>query len=189
MKTKSMLVAVMVLVSAVAFAKDPVTPRLVVVNQKSNGTFKVIYEGEKKSSVKMNIVDAKGMVVFSETVKSVDGFIRPINFAGMKPGQYTIEILDGSGKAVQTVNYINDNTITNVHVAKIADEGKYLLAVANEGTEEINVRIFDGFNNLVHDQNMTVSGSLGLVYNLKQVIGTPTFEVTDKTGAVKTIKH
>jgi hypothetical protein len=36
---------------------------------------------------------------------------------------------------------------------------------------------------------MTVSGSFGLVYNLKQVAGTPTFEVTDKTGNVKTIKY
>ncbi|MFZ6000315.1 MAG: hypothetical protein ACOYW3_07375, partial [Bacteroidota bacterium] len=60
MKTKSMLVAVMMLVSIVTFAKDPVTPRLVVVNQKSIGTFKVIYEGEKKGSVKLNILDANG---------------------------------------------------------------------------------------------------------------------------------
>ena len=189
MKAKLMLVAVVMLVSIVTFGKDPVTPRLVVVNQKSTGVFKVIYEGENKAEVKLNIIDAKGSVVFTETLKSVDGFIRPVNFTGMKPGQYTIEVVDANGKQVQTVSYKNETSITNVHVAKIAEEGKYLLAVANAAAEEINVKIFDGFNNLVHDENMQVSGSLGLVYNLQKVVGTPTFEVTDKTGNVRTIKY
>ncbi len=189
MKTKSMLVAVMMLVSIVTFGKDPVAPRLVVVNQKATGTFKVIYEGEKKGSVKMNILDAKGTLVFTETLKSIEGFIRPVNFSNMTPGEYTIEVIDASGKLIQQVNYATDATISNIHVAKIAEEGKYLLAVANQGTEEINVKIFDGSNNLVHNESMQVTGSLGLVYNLKKVAGNPTFEVTDKAGAVKTIKY
>lgn len=189
MKTKSMLVAVMMLVSIVTIAKDPVTPRLVVVTQKSAGTFKVIYEGEKKGSVKMNILNANGTLVYTETMKSVDGFIRPVNFSQMTPGQYTIEIIDANGKNVQLVNYATETSTTSVHVAKISEEGKYLLAVANSGAEEINVKIFDGANNLVHNESVMVKGSLGLVYNLKQVAGNPTFEVTDKLGAIKTVRY
>jgi flagellar hook assembly protein FlgD len=189
MKTKSMLVAVMMLMGIVTFGKDPVAPRLVVVNQKATGTFKVIYEGEKKGSVKMNILDAKGVLVFTETLKSVDGFIRPVNFSNMTPGQYTIEVIDANGKVIQQVNYVTETAVNNIHVAKIAEEGKYLLAVANQGSEEINVKIFDGSNNLVHNESVKVNGSLGLVYNLKKVAGNPTFEVTDKAGAVKTIKY
>lgn len=189
MKTKSMLVAVMMLVSVVTFGKDPVTPRLVVVTQKSTGTFKVIYEGEKKGSVKLNILDANGTLVFTETMKSVDGFIRPVNFSQMAPGAYTIEIVDANGKSVQAINYATATSTTNVHVAKIAEEGKYLLAVANSGAEEINVKIFDGSYNLVHNESVVVKGSLGLVYNLKKVAGNPTFEVTDNTGVTKTVKY
>ncbi|MFZ6000316.1 MAG: hypothetical protein ACOYW3_07380, partial [Bacteroidota bacterium] len=130
-------------------------------------------------------------LVFTESFKGTEGFIRPLNFSGMAPGQYSIEVIDANGKSIQTVSYKEEQSTetTKIHVAKISEDGKYLLAVANNGTEQINVKIFDGSNTLVHDQNMQVAGSLGLVYNLSKVSGAPTFEVTDKNGAVKTIKY
>jgi hypothetical protein len=187
MNTKSIVVAAFALISSVALANEPGNPRVVVISQKQSGTFKVIYEGEKTGNVQMNISNAAGKVIFSETIKGVDGFIRPVNFMGMEPGEYSIEVIDAKGKQIQKVTYVNENVVKNVHVAKIADEGKYLLAVANQDAEQINVKIFDGTNQLVHNENLTVSGNLGLVYNLKNVTGTPTFEVTDKTGNVRTI--
>jgi hypothetical protein len=188
MKAKSFLIALLVLVSAAAFANGP-GPRVVVLNQKNSGTFKVIYEGEKVGNVKMTILNKQGVVVFKETTHNVDGFIRPVNFTGMEPGEYTIEIADASGKQIQSVVYTNETSVKSVQVSKIKEEGKYLLAVANDGSEQINVRIFDGANNLVHNQDLTINGNFGLVYNLKDVSGVPTFEVTDKTGAIRTIKY
>jgi hypothetical protein len=190
MKTKNVIFTALVamFVSVLAFAKDPGSPKIVVVNQKS-GVFKVIYEGSKAARVTMRILNAKGVEVFSENLGSVEGFVRPVNFTGMAPGEYTIEIADNAGKQIHKVAYKNETSINAVHVARIAESNKYLLAVANKGSEEINVKIFDGANNLVHDENMTVKGNFGLVYNLTQVAGTPTFEVTDKTGNVKTIKY
>ena len=187
MKTKSFLAAVIVLVSTVAFANEP-GPRVVVVSNKNSGMFKVIYEAEKVGDVKMTILGRDGEVLFAETTSNVDGFIRPVNFTGMEPGEYTIEIADASGKQVQKVQYANETTVKNVHVAKMSEEGKYLLSVANDGTEQINVRIFDGSNNLVHNEDLTINGNFGLVYNLKDVSGVPTFEVTDKTGSIRSIK-
>ena len=191
MKTKDVILTALValFVSVLAFAKDPGSPKIVVVNQKS-GVFKVIYQGSKSSKVTMRILSATGAEVFSESLGVVEnGFVRPVNFKGMTPGEYTIEIADNEGKQIQKVAYTNETSIKSVHVARLAEANKYLLAVANKGSEEINVKIFDGSNNLVHDKNMTVTGSFGLVYNLKQVAGTPTFEVTDKTGSVRTIKY
>jgi hypothetical protein len=189
MKTKNVILTsvVAMFVSVLVFAKDPGNPRIVVVNQKS-GVFKVIYEGAK-SNVTMKILNQNGIEVFSENLGTVNGFVRPVNFTGMTPGEYTIEVVDNSGKQIQKVTYANETPINSVHIARIAESDKYLLAVANKGSEEINVKIFDGSNNLVHDENMTVKGNFGLVYNLKQVAGTPTFEVTDRTGNVRTIKY
>jgi len=190
MKTKSVVFAlIMAFVSVAAVAADPVGPKVVVINQKESGIFKVIYEGAKAGRVSMKIFDKAGKVVFAETINGVEGFILPVNFAGMEAGEYTIEVADASGKQVQKVNYTIENKVNSVHVAKIGTESKYLLAVANEGTEEINVRIFDGANNLVHDQNLVVDGSFGLVYNLKNVTGVPTFEVTNQAGATKVVKY
>jgi hypothetical protein len=190
MKTKNVILTALVamFVSVLALAKDPGNPKIVVVNQKS-GVFKVIYEGPKAGKVSMRILSQDGSEVFAENLGVVNGFIRPVNFTGMKPGEYTIEVVDAFGKQLQTVSYTNETSINTIHIARIAESDKYLLAVANKGSEQINVRIFDGSNNLVHDENLTVKGNFGLVYNLKQVAGTPTFEVTDKTGNVKTIKY
>jgi len=187
MKTKSILIVAIALVSSVAFAQT--SPKVAVISQKQSGTFKVIYEGSTQGKVKMNIRNSSGETVFTETINGLTGFIRPVNFTGLKFGEYTIEIADAVGKQSQVVNYQSPVFAKNVHVAKVGTEGKYLLAVANPGTEKINVKIFDGENNMVHDETVIVNGSLGLVYNLKQVAGAPTFEVTDNSGAVKTIQY
>jgi len=190
MKTKLIVSALLVaLVAGVAVAADPVNPKMVVLNQKESGIFKVIYEGVKAGRVNMKISNQDGEVVFNESVTGVNGFVRPVNFNGMTPGEYTIEVSDASGKQIQKVNYEIEQTVNMVHVAKITGESKYLLAVAKGTEEKINVKIFDGSSNLVHNQNLVVSGNFGLVYNLKDVAGVPTFEVTDKTGNTRVIKY
>jgi hypothetical protein len=190
MKTKLMVSALLVaLITGAAVAADPVGPKVVVVNQKESGMFKVIYEGVKAGRVNLKISNQDGAVVFSESVAGVNGFIRSVNFKGMNAGEYTIEISDASGKQVSIVNYEIEQSVGPVHVAKIAGENKYLFAVAKGSNEEINVKIFDGSSNLVHNENLVVNGNFGLVYNLKDVAGTPTFEVTDKTGNTKVIKY
>lgn len=188
MKAKFFITALIVLVSAVTFANGSDRPRLAVVSQTNSNSYKVIYQGEKIGNVKMTILNEKGEVLFSETTKGVNGFSRPVNFAGMSAGEYTIEVADESGKEVQKVTYGSKATLNQVHVAKISESGKYLLSVGSQGKDEINVRIFDGAHNLVHSEDLTINGNYGLVYNLKSIVGTPTFEVTDNVGNLRTIR-
>ena len=190
MKTKLMVSALLVaLIAGVAVAADPVGPKVVVVNQKEPGMFKVIYEGVKAGRVNLKISNHEGIVLFNESVSGVNSFIRPLNFKGMATGEYTIEVSDASGKQIQKVKYEIVPSMRMVHVSKIAGENKYILGVAKGSNEEINVKIYDGSSNLVHNQNLLVNGDFGLVYNLKGVSGLPTFEVTDKTGNTKVIKY
>jgi hypothetical protein len=190
MKTKLIVSALLVaLVTGLAVAADPVGPKVVIVNQKESGIFKVIYEGEKAGKVNLKITNQDGGVVFNESVTGVNGFIRPVNFKGMAAGEYTIEVSDASGKQIHKVNYEFEKMVSMVHVAKIAGDSKYLLAIGKGTEEEINVKIFDGSSNLVHDENVIVSENFGLVYNLKNVAGVPTFQVTDKTGNTKVITY
>jgi len=187
MKTKLMVSALLVaLVTGIAVAADPVGPKVVIINQKEAGVFKVIYEGVNAGRVNLKISDKAGSILFNETVSGVNSFIRPLNFKGMIPGEYTVEVSDANGKNVQIVNYTTEQPTQAVHVARISGDNRYLLAVENE--REINVKIFDGLNKLVHDKNLVVNGNLGLVYNLKGVVGVPTFEVTDKSGNTKVIR-
>lgn len=190
MKTKSILVAAIALMSSVAFAGGPGSPKLSVVNVSDAGVFKVIYENPGSERVRMTITDADGRTLFNESVKVESGFVRAVNFKGMTPGEYKIEVADAKNTFSEKVTYEIASKVKGVHVAKLNGESsKYLLSIANEGTENVNVRILDGGNNVIHEQNLAVVGNLGLVYNLKAVSGNPTFEVTDQTGRVKTIRY
>lgn len=188
MKTKSLILAAMVLISSVAFADEPVSPKLVVLAQKESGLFKVIYENSKTSKVTMTILNSNGEALYTESIKINDGFILPVNFKGMTPGEYQIEVADGSAKQVQKVSYLTSAKAQRIHVAKLNNEtSKYLLSVASEGA--VSVRILDGANNIIHEQDVNVNGAIGLVYNLKAVAGAPTFQVTDGDGNTKTVKY
>lgn len=188
MKTKSILLAAMMLISVAVLADEPGSPKLVVLSQKETGLFKVIYENPKTSRVKMTILNSNGDALYTESIKVNDGFILPVNFTGLTPGEYSIEVTDGTATQSQKVSYFTSAKAQPIHVAKLTSEAnKYLLSVASEGA--INVKILDGANNIIHDQNVNVNGSIGLVYNLKSVSGTPTFEVTDNSGNVKTVKY
>ncbi len=186
----NLFLAALVLVGTSAFANGPGSPRLAVISQTNPGMFKIIYEKNGViSNVRMTILNHENEIVFTETTKNVDGFIRSVNFTQMDPGEYTVEVADKSGKQIQKVVYGEIAPIQNVHVSKISDEGKYLLSVTNSGKNRINVQIFDGTNNLVHNESTTINGNYGLVYNLKAVEGVPTFEISDKTGVIHTVKY
>ena len=187
MKTKLMVSMLFVaLITGAAVAADPVGPKVVIINQKEAGVFKVIYEGAQVGKVNLRIADQSGAVLFRETVSNVDGFIRPVNLKGLEAGEYTIEVSDASGKFSQTVSITEPKPVSVFHLSKIAGDNKYLLSVAKG--DEINVKIFDGQNKMVHNENLVVNGNLGLVYNLKDVVGVPTFEVRDNSGSVKVIR-
>jgi hypothetical protein len=187
MKTKLIVSAlVAALITGVAAAADPVGPKVVIINQKEAGVFKVIYEGAQVGKVNLRIADQSGTVLFRETISNVDGFIRPVNLKSLEAGEYTIEVSDAFGKFSQKVSNEAGKQESVYHLAKIAGDNKYLLSVAKG--DKLTVTIFDGQNNLVHNESLTVNGNLGLVYNLKGVSGVPTFEVRDNAGNVKVIR-
>jgi hypothetical protein len=62
------------------------------------------------------------------------------------------------------------------------------VSVSSTGAEQINVKIYDAANNLVHNENKTVDGNFAQLYTVKNVTGSLTFEVTDKAGNTKTVR-
>ncbi len=189
MKTKSLFLATLVMLSVVvsAVGKDePRTTGLAVVPVKGSQVYKVIYKAEAQTKIKMNIYGPQSQLIFTESFTGIEGFIRPVNFSGLEAGQYTIELIDASGKKVERVNYQPyKSPKKNVHIANI-DKGakKYLVSVADAGQETITVRIYDNLNNLIHSESRDVKGSFAQVYVVKNP-GPVTIEVSDETGNTK----
>ena len=184
----SVLVFAFIVSTVSAFADAPTS--LTVVPATSQ-VYKVYYKTKEAGKVKVSIINSSNQLVFSEVMSNVASFVRPYNFSELPEGEYTIVLEDKNGKQVEKVNYAMNKIVSFVKVTEVANaDNKFMLNVANNGSEVVTVKIFSG-NSLVHTQNVEVKGSFGQVYNLNQVKAatkaTITFEVSTSSGKYQTI--
>jgi hypothetical protein len=184
----SVLVIAFIVSTVSAFADAPTS--LTVVPATSQ-VYKVYYKTKETGKVKVSIINSSNQLVFSEVMSNVASFVRPYNFSELPEGEYTIVLEDKNGKQVEKVNYAMNKIVSFVKVTEVANaDNKYMLNIANNGSEVVTVRIFSG-NSLVHTQDVEVTGSFGQVYNLNQVKAatnaTITFEVSTSSGKYQSI--
>jgi hypothetical protein len=190
MKTRSIVLAAFLLVSTTAGVianADPSNAALAVVSVKGSEVVKVIYKGAS-GKVKLNIYNANTQLVFSESRNTQHGFILPLNFASLSAGIYTIELIDASGVKTEKINYQPGKAQSNVHVAKLDQSGKFLLSVAQNTGAQVTINIFDANNNLIHASTKKVSGDFAQIFNIQNVEGALTFEVTNAAGASTVVR-
>lgn len=184
----SVLVFAFIVSTASAFADAPTS--LTVVPAASQ-VYKVYYKTNETGKVKVSIINSRNELVFSEVMSNVASFVRPYNFSELPEGEYTIVLEDKNGKQVEKVNYTMNKIVSFVKVTEVANaDNKYMLNIANNGSEVVTVRIFSG-NALVHTQNIEVTGAFGQVYNLNQIKAATnasiTFEVSSSSGKYQSI--
>ena len=179
MKTKSIYFAALFVIGAAVAAvgkEEPSSAKLAVVAVQGSQVVKVIYKTETAGKVKLSVYDAASRVVFTETRNSNEGFILPLNFAALQAGQYTVELVDAAGTKSEKINY-QPVAVKNVHVAKTATDGKFVLSVVNANST-VDVKIYDANNNLVHSSSKEVSGSHAQLFSIKNFSGA-TFQITN----------
>jgi hypothetical protein len=171
--------------SAGAFAKTP----SMTVAASASSVYNVFYKSTETGNVKVSIYNKSNDLVFFEMISGVSSFNRPYNFSNLAQGEYTIVLEDRNGKQVETVNYFMNKVNTFIHVSEVAnEENKYMLNVTNDGTEEVFVKIIGSENEILHEQQLQVTGTFGLIYNLAKVKtanSSITFEITASNGQVQ----
>ena len=188
MKRNVLLIAALLLVSVHISAvaeETPVNAGLAVV-AKGPDVFKVIFKNDRAvSKIRMNIYNSSSNLIYTEVV-SGDGFIRPLRFSGLVPGEYTIEISDGVSKRSEKINYRPAAPASKkaVHVSKLAGEEKYLVSVANAAGERVTINIYDEFDRLVHTETRQINDEFAQVYNVKSK-KVSSVEVIDEAGNKK----
>jgi hypothetical protein len=185
------LVIACIMMSATAFADSPVAS-LSVVPASTASVYNVCYKTAEAGKVKVSIYNSSNQLIFAEVLNNVASFMRPYNFSQLAQGEYTIVLEDKNGKQVEKVNYAMNKINSFIKVIEVAhDENKYVLNVANNGTESVYVKIYNDANILLHAQTLEVTGNFALLYNLSKVKLTSdtaiTFEISTSSGAVKTM--
>ncbi len=161
---------------------------IAVVKRDAN-TFKLIYKAEKAGYVKVSIRDSRHRTVFYESIKTVEGFTRPYNFQSLQEGDYTLEIIDNAGLHIEKIHNYADQGEKLFNVRKLEGEDKLILTVSGKGTETFHVKIYDGSDVLVYNEDKTVTGDFARIYNLKNLEGGIRFEVTGANGKSKVIRY
>jgi hypothetical protein len=190
MKTVNVIIFALVSFSTSLFAESPAT--MAVIPNATSGVYKVCYKGAEAGKVKLSILNANSEVVFSEVMTGVSSFIRPYNFSQLTEGEYTIVLEDKAGKQVEQVSYHLNKVESLISVSKLAGfDNKFIVSVANKGTDLVNVRISDLAGNVLHDQTEKVDGHFALIYNLNEVkayTSKVTFEVST-SGKTYTVTY
>lgn len=193
MKTNAILIAALIVLGAGVNAvakEDPRNVGFAVVPVKGSDVFKVIYKNENSNRAKLNLYNAGGQLVFSETINS-EGFIRRLNLSSLTPGEYTVEVLDGASKQIEKISHREDASEVGpgkvVHVARVVGpDEKFVLSIANAGSENFVVNIYNENDNLIYTETAKVEGSDARLYYVKNG-KVSRLEVTDGVG-VKSVK-
>jgi hypothetical protein len=100
---KLALVFGMFLVAGVVLAKENPAPVERVGVMQFGTTLKVFYKGVESNDVKVSIYDESNRLIYKETIRKVDGFIRPYNLSQLSKGNYTVEVIDGDVRELEHV--------------------------------------------------------------------------------------
>ena len=183
MKTKSFLIAMLMVIGVAAARAQTVT-----IEKKGSSLFKIIYADEIAAKVKISIFNESRDQMYSETFNGIKNLVRPISFMDVSQGEYTIEFQTRNGTKTEKINYVIEPTHKYAQLTKLPSDSRYMLAVTNEGLEKISIRIFDSANQLVLEESKDSNNGFAQVYNLKNLKGSFTFEVSDESGNTKTIR-
>lgn len=162
---------------------------IAVMHGVEKGLFKVYYKAAETNNVKVSILNAANKEVFSETIKKVDGFVRPYNFEKLAEGEYTIRIEDGNQVQLEKVNYNSGEVEKLVQLRKMtSEEGKFLLTASGQGREQIVVNIYNDEQKIIYTETTAIESTYAQVYNLSKVKGDVSFEIVHANGKTEKLE-
>lgn len=181
-KILTLVFAVFAMSQISAYAIEPDGPVGISV-LKNGAVVKLFYRAEQAGKVKVTIYNERGRIVFTETMKDREHFMRPYNFSRLPSGDYTIELLDAQGTRVKTIHHAKEERRRTAYLTRLSeDENKYMLSVLNEGSNPLTVRIYDAYSRMVYNNTEVIHGDFAAVYNLNKLSGACLFEVVDQKG-------
>lgn len=190
MKKSLSILPMLLIITSMTFAKTFDSPSTSMAVLQNGATMKLLYKAADQTDVKVLIVNDNNRIVFSEKIRNTSGFSRPYNFSELPEGNYSIQLIDNTGRKIEHVNYKSEaknkeNKI--MHVMRVSGTtDKFVLSVPNKGEEEITITIYDQ-DDVLYSGTESVSGDFAKIYNIKDRSGKITFQVTDSKGLTNSL--
>ncbi len=183
-----MLITVTMLVAGVVTTALADTPARFAVVKRGESVYKLIYTGAAAEAI-IAVKNRFDEVVFSERINSSNGFMLPLNFSGLQPGRYTVEVTSGKEKFTGVIEHGAAGSEANnkpfaAHVTRLKD-ARYLCSVRANAPVTLFVQNAQGETLATHSFTQSEGA---LVISLKKFSGRPIFVLQDVNGQTVTIQ-
>ena len=153
---------------------------------KNGDVVRVLYKGDKPTKVNVVIFDEQNRIVFSEGVKKRSEFIRPYNLSNLPEGNYRIVVEDENGKHEESVNHVKESVKVLSSIVNAKEKQKCLVTLFSKGEANVQVTLTDAQKKILASDLCTVNGQVSKLFDLKNVQGPVTVQITGKDGTVQT---
>jgi CxxC motif-containing protein len=176
------------LVSSVVFAKKVkplASSEFAVV--KSGEVIRVHYKPAETTNVRVVIYNSRHQEVYAESFKKNNGFIRPYNLSNLPDDEFTVEIVDESGRQVKNVTRVAEKTSVLVNILPIHGTKKYVVMLADKDVNQVTVQVGDAFGDVVFEQTVPTQGNFARVFDLAKLKNAKYISVKSEEGIRKQI--
>ena len=163
---KTTLAVLGIVLSTAAFATTSGDKKVKVSSTESDKV-QLTYRTAGKCRVKVNIYDAQGDKIFTESIINPKSFTKSYDISKLPSGEYQFEIIDRDEVRVEKIV----KSAMPKATAEIIEEaeGKFKLVVLGELANPIAVNIYDGFGHLIFGDFVEINKSFSRVYDLSKV--------------------
>lgn len=183
-----MIVAAVLLgVATSAFAKRTTGADMAVVKT-NESVFKVFYQAAEKSTVQVRIANAAGEIIFKESIKNIDGFVRPYNLSQLPKGSYSLTV--DNGKNIRTELIENHQPVTQKAIHFELLDNRQKVAITAYASREVGwvIKVLDDQHREIYKALHKVNGQFGKIFRIKNAVSY-TIEVHDENGMLKSFTH
>ncbi|HTH55843.1 MAG TPA: hypothetical protein VL728_07330 [Cyclobacteriaceae bacterium] len=181
MQLKLMAIALFLMISTAYVSYGAEKPVLSVTRKDSSNVYVVNYTDRKPGKVILTIKDSQGHALVRRQIHNQTGFSMPVNLSSVAMGIYTVYTENGTDKQSVQIDYNNDTAPTYSRIVNLG-ENRYLFTTTHVGKETITITIYDGNDVNIFRENRTIDGIYSTIYNLQNVVGEPSFEVSETSG-------
>lgn len=184
---KKLLVAACILISSLSVIAESnednaVVAKFKVTTNQNSKMANLTFIPTTTEKVTVTILDGQGHVIFREQILNNEGFIRPYNLSHLDGSDFTIIVKEGNTIYKENISIRTKeiSAVSNNLVAKASriDEGKVQLKVLQNAVNPVFITVKNQFGHVIYDATVTDMVSFVQKFNILQVTGKLTFEVS-----------
>ncbi|HEU5291658.1 MAG TPA: hypothetical protein VFU05_13505 [Cyclobacteriaceae bacterium] len=187
MKKSFSILGMLMLISSVVLAggiDNPLVPSNMAIVKTNTGA-RVFYSTEKSSKVRIRIYDTDDKEVFSDVIKSKENFSRLYNLKNLPEGEYRVVMEDENGIREELFSTRKKvEVLSSIIYSKT--QQKCLVTFFSQDEADVSVTLLDKNKKVLASDELSVNGQAAKLFNLEQLKGPVTVEVSNANGIVRT---